>query len=329
VRRSTRCSAPPDRRRLTLVLAALGACLALDGSCGTARPADCGLAGTTPLPGVTARLAFACDLEPRGEYLNRDIFVASPAGSPTRRLTRDFAQDHEPTWAPRGDELAFTSTRNGRLELFTMRSDGGAVRSLTVSPAQEFEPDWSPDGRLVAFASGRGGATGPLGPKGQPASLYAVRPDGNGLVRLTRSPGYDGDPAWSPDGTRIAFVSDRSGTSDVWVVDADGGHLARLTSVDGAERPTWSPTGGRIVFGHDDSSGSSGLYVMNADGSGLGRLLSGDGREPAWSPDGSWIAFVSDRDGHPNLYVTTPDGARLVQLTHDWAPKFRPAWSRP
>jgi TolB protein len=305
------------------------ACLALSGGCGASRPADCGMAGTTPLPGVAARLAFACDLEPRGQYYNRDIFVASPDGSPARRLTWGFAQDREPSWAPGGRELAFSSTRSGRVEVFAMSADGGAARSLSSSPAQEFEPDWAPDGGLVAFASGRDGAAGPLGPKGQPASLFVVRPDGTGLARVTRSPGYDGDPAWSPDGTRIAFVSDRSGASDVWVVDADGAHVTPLTTAGGADRPAWSPDGAHLAFGREEASGRSALYVMNAGGGDLRRLLPGDGREPAWSPDGSWIAFVSDRGGHPDLYVTSLDGARLVQLTHDGAPKFRPAWSRP
>jgi TolB protein len=65
---------------------------------------------------------------------------------------------------------------------------------------------------------------------------------------------------------------------------------------------------------------------MDADGSHQRQLVPGEGREPAWSPDGRWIAFVSDRDGHPNIYVAAGDGSRVLQLTSDPAPKFRPAW---
>jgi TolB protein len=65
---------------------------------------------------------------------------------------------------------------------------------------------------------------------------------------------------------------------------------------------------------------------MDADGSHQRRLITGEGRDPAWSADSRWLAFVSDRDGNPNIYVATIDGSRILQLTSDPAPKFRPTW---
>jgi TolB protein len=213
------------------------------------------------------------------------------------------------------------------LNLYLMDRDGHGVRRLTSALAQEFEPSWSPDDRWIVFASGRGGAAAPLGPRGLPASLYLVHPDGSGLVRLTQTPSYDGDAVWSPDGSRIAFVSDRGGTSDVWVMNPDGSGQTRLTqSSGGDDRPSWSPDGRQIAFSRGgDEEKDAGVFVMDADGSHQRRLIAGEGREPAWSADGRWLAFVSDRDGSPNIYVAPRDGSRILQLTSDPAPKFRPS----
>jgi Tol biopolymer transport system component len=286
------------------------------------------MGGTSRLPGNGARLAFACQLDSRGPYSSQAIFVASAGGGPAVRATYGLAQDVDPAWSPATGEIAFSSTRDGHLNVYAMRRDGAGVRRLTDAAAQEFEPDWSPDGSLVAFASGRGGARGPLGPKGLPASLYVMRPDGTGAVRLTDTSSYDGDPVWAPDGTRIAFVSDRAGSSDIWVMNSDGSAQARLTSGQD-DRPSWSPDGTRLVFDRESPDGSAtAIYVMNADGGGQRRLIAGNGTQPAWSPDGRWIAFVSDRDGHPNVYVASADGTDVLQVTRDSALKFRPAWSR-
>src|SRR5207302_2088820 len=174
-------------------------------------------------------VTFACDLEPRGRYYNRDLFSISLSGGPTRRLTRNYAQDVDPALSPAGKALVYSSTRSGRLNVYSMGAGGEPVTRVTSALAQEFEPAWSPDGRRIIFASGRDGASGPLGPRGLPASLYTVRTDGSGLIRLTHTASYDGDPTWSPNGSRIVFVSDRSGGSAVWVMNPDGSDQKKLS----------------------------------------------------------------------------------------------------
>jgi Tol biopolymer transport system component len=304
------------------------ALLQAQAACASAQHAsDCGLAGSTALAEAGSTITFACDLEPRGRYYNRDIFTVGLDGRPARRLTSNYAQDVDPAWSPNGASLVFSSTRDGRLNVYSMGPEGGRVRRVTSALAQEFEPSWSPDGRRIIFASGRDGASGPLGPRGLPSSLYLVRPDGSDLVRLTRTSSYDGDPTWAPNGSKIVFVSDRAGMSDVWIMDPDGRNQTKLTRSAGpSDRPAWSPDSSRIAFSHGPDENSSEIFVMDADGGNPHLLVRGEGRDPSWSPDGRWIAFVSSRDGHPNIFVAAVDGSSLLQITHDLAPKFRPTW---
>lgn len=316
------------RLSLTFLPALLAGSNLLSAACGTSAPAPCGLAQTTRLP-TSGHIVFACDIDPLGAYTYRDLFVLSPQGSPALRLTRDEGVNAEPAWSPNGDRVAFSSTRSGALNIFAAARTGSPVARLTFATSREFEPAWSPDGRTIAFASGRAGARGPLGPRALPASIYVLDAGSHGQVRrLTYSSSYDGDPAYSPDGSKILFVSDRSGDSDIYSMNADGSHQTRLThSGQLDDRPSWSPDGTRIAFGRGKGDGGDlSVYVMAPNGRDQHQLVPGLGREPTWSPDGRWLAFVSDRDGHSNIFVARADGTDLRQITHDWAPKYRPAW---
>jgi Tol biopolymer transport system component len=167
--------------------------------------------------------------------------------------------------------------------------------------------------------------------------LMVVNPDGTGARRLTGTDG-DGDPSWSPDGTKVAFMrlSDSCDVcSAIWVVDADGGNERRLT--DGSARleaPAWSPDGERIAFEKwdDDQVGAHievDVYVMKADGTHPRRLTDFPGAEqdPAWSPDGERIAFSSDRGEGADLYVMNSDGSQPRRLTDTVESEYFPAWS--
>ena len=170
---------------------------------------------------------------------------------------------------------------------------------------------------------------------GTQADIYVMNSDGSARAPLVEHPDFDIDPAWSPDGSRIAFVSGRDDAAqDLYVMDADG-RLARLVrDPTGASDPAWSPDGRRIAF-ESGRGGSRDIWVIAADGSGLTRLTDDPlmDQQPTWSPDGTRIAFVSRRDGDsdsddPHLYVMNEDGTEQERLTSpDGAAEFRPAWS--
>jgi WD40-like Beta Propeller Repeat len=160
-----------------------------------------------------------------------------------------------------------------------------------------------------------------------PPGIHALNPDGTGNTALTSA--TDHNPAWSPDGTRIAF--DRS--SDIYVMEADGSHLTQLTTNPAADKdPAWSPDGSQLAF-ESDRGGSLDIWTMNADGSGPVRLTTDPASDvdPSWSPNGSKIAFSSDResfacddpDNYPDcvpratfrIFTMSPNGANTTRVT--------------
>lgn len=134
-------------------------------------------------------------------------------------------------------------------------------------------------------------------------------------------------PAWSPDGSKIAFHSSREGNG-IWVMDADGRNQRPLTRpVTGDLFPSWSPDGSKIAFARLEGGGFQ-IHVMNADGTGTTKLTAVRSNfEPAWSPDGRTIAFASDRDGNREIYVMNPDGSDEQNLTRNPALDTDPDWS--
>ncbi len=166
--------------------------------------------------------------------------------------------------------------------------------------------------------------------------IYVANADGSGVVQLTNDVNSDYDPAWSPDGTKIAYAHEttktqtQGGTFDIYVMDADGSNVTRVTTDDitNESRPTWSPDGSKIAFEKWTANGEE-IYTMNADGSGIVQLTNNsvDDSHPAWSPDGSKIAFVSYRYSNYEIYVMNADGSSQTRLTNDAGWDDWPDWS--
>ena len=151
---------------------------------------------------------------------------------------------------------------------------------------------------------------------------------GISVTQLTRNTADDRYPAWSPDGSKIAFQSDRDGNSEIYVMNADGTNVVKLTSNTAEDwTPAWSPDGCKIAFASDRDS-ECGIYVMDTDGTNVIPLTSHTALDcnPKWSPDGSKITFQSDRDGNSEIYVMNADGTNVTKLTSNTAEDRTPAW---
>ena len=159
--------------------------------------------------------------------------------------------------------------------------------------------------------------------------IYTSNTDGSNITRLTNDPGNDGQPKWSPDGTRIAFTSDRDGYPGLYIMNADGSNVVqRKFSVDpddGILGLTWSPDGTKIAYSdfayYDDYYGYevTAIYTVSAT-SGSPLLLFGGGMHPAWSPDGTKIAltavrFVNREEYTYDIYTINSDGTGFTPLT--------------
>lgn len=179
---------------------------------------------------------------------------------------------------------------------------GGVLASLCVGAAWAAGPG-------VLFVSNRDGHM----------QIYRAADDGGAETRLTFSQGGNNQPAWSPDGRRIAFTSTRDGNPEIYVSNADGSDARRLTNDPAIDvRPAWSPDGGRIAF-VSTREGRSNIHVMNADGSAQRAVTAASGElsggAPIWSPDGKTLYFLMGVGNKNQLHAIQVDGSGLKDLT--------------
>ena len=226
--------------------------------------------------------------------------------------------------APVG-KIAFASTEHNPLfDIWTMNADGAGRLNLTPGrPEDDLQPSWSPDGSRIAFLS--------ISTDGN-WDIWVMNADGSDLRRITTDPARDSNPAYSPNGKKIVFRSERSGNSDIWVMNADGSRARRLTDDPSFEgHPDYSPDGKRIVF---DRQPPTALFTMTDEGRKV-RQITPDSLfalDAAWSPHGNRLVFTNGFCGpcvFNDLVTSDPKGKRIVQLTNDTGGpfNFNATWS--
>jgi Tol biopolymer transport system component len=237
---------------------------------------------------------------------------------------------------PAPDALLFLSTRDGATSLlgpladiYRVNTDGTGLENLTRAPSRYLHLSLAPDGRRVAFVRADPGC-----------GIWVMETDGSGLAPLTNrtegaADGCNAFPRWSPDGARIAFVSNRdqrrigdsSGLNDVFVMNADGSDPRNVSAPLAEEMGLnvmvigWSPDG-EVVFQTDGPSGGGvdmRVYLVRPDGTGLRPMFETAGdHTPAWSPDGSRVAFIRDDGDTQRLHVMNANGTAVIPVgNHD------------
>ncbi|MBX3057565.1 MAG: PD40 domain-containing protein [Anaerolineae bacterium] len=207
-------------------------------------------------------------------------------------------------------KVAFQSYRSGNWDIFVGNDDGAGQTAVTSHIRADIHPHLNRGSTAVVYASRS---------DDHDYEIYRVQVNGSNRVALTNNEADDGNPQWSPDGTRILFESYRDGQGEIYVMNADGSGQTRLTTngaFDGM--PSWSPDGAKIAFS-SNRSGAYRIWVMNADGSNPVQLSNQPySFRPQWSPDGSKIAYDADgnNDGWQELWWMNADGSnQQAELT--------------
>ncbi|MCG8432657.1 MAG: DPP IV N-terminal domain-containing protein [Gammaproteobacteria bacterium] len=274
---------------------------------------------TNPDNSITgdAELRFS----PDGEYIAftritavgvEDLHIVPSSGGEPERLTFDNLKMHGVGWSADGEDIIYSSNRGGTFSLWTISRRGGEPRWLGVTGKHIDGFSLSGDGRRLVYERDQ-----------SVCNLWQVQltAGGSGVASpLPSSTQWEWSPQFSPDGNRIAFVSDRSGTAEIWVSNRDGFNPLQLTEFKGpfTHGPRWSPDGVQLVFA-TPLNGNYDIYTIAADGGTPLRITSHptEDRVGNWSADGQHIYFASKRSGSWQIWKTTPAGDEPQQVTFD------------
>ena len=259
------------------------------------------------------------------------LIPASSLADHATQLTSGPAWDYYPRWSHDGGTISFTSNRTGAPGIFLIPSSGGKPVHLPTGLQGDHHTTWSPDGTLIMFDAYYDNVpdiwTIPI-TGGNPTrittttygdahpnwnvrlnriaysalGIRTMKPDGTD-VRTVASNGWH--PSWAPDGSKIAYVSEGTGDSEIWIVPSNGGTPVRFTNNPASdEQPNWSPDGRWIIF-MSDRGGNRDIWIAPVNGGEPKRITDNAANDwyPCISPDQTKIVFTSNRAGNLDLWI--------------------------
>lgn len=249
---------------------------------------------------------------------HKELCIVDYDGYNFQRLTSDRSITLFPKLSPDGHSVVFTTYRNGTPEIDVLDLEKKRRRNLCRYRGLNSVAAWLPDGEsLVATLS-----------KGRNPNLYLVDLNGRILKALTNSYAVDTAPSLSPDGRLVAFTSDRPGYPQIYTMDITGTNISRISTRGMCDSPAWSPQGNLIAYAMSDAEGNYDIHTIEV-GTGYEQRLTwggGDNENPAWSPDGLYIVFVSAVGARRKLMIMGADGSNPRPVGDIPGRSFTPHW---
>lgn len=273
----------------------------------------------------STKLAFVGS---RVEGQPRQLFISNFDGSGLQQITDNNAITMSPSWSADGTKLAYTSFKDGRANIYVYNLLTKRTTQLTHGPGNNSGANWFPDGSHIVFSGSVKGMT----------SIFTMNAT-NGSDRkqiISSASGVDVEPAYSPDGSKLAFASGRFHRPHLFVRDLTTGLDTRITFAGWYNSsPAWRPDGKKLAFaGYDKEIDRYDIFIVNPDGRQMERLTleQGDNEKPAWSADGRFIIWQSNRTGvrgrkgTHKIHVMTGDGAEQRALNIPLVDAAMPSW---